>query len=157
MPLFRYFLFTGATLLGLLVLLDWYLPAAALTEAHSEIDRSVIRIHSRHKWPEAIRMDTSAPLVTAAAPIAVAVEASAPHAPPARPAQPEKPARPGKLAQADEPQAALRKSPERASQQARPTRQARRDSRLRPAMREAGQRIASYRTPDWFGWPSAGW
>ncbi|MBR0874703.1 hypothetical protein JQ633_30390 [Bradyrhizobium tropiciagri] len=147
MPLLRYFIFTAGVLLSLLFLLDWYLPAASVTEARSDIDHSVIRIHSRHKWPEAIRMDTSAPLVTAAvpAPIAVAAEASAPRTPPA------------KLTEIHEPQAALRKGPERHARRAKPTRQARREARPRPAMREVGQRVASYRTPDWFGWPSASW
>ncbi|MCA6125817.1 hypothetical protein J6500_28565 [Bradyrhizobium sp. WSM 1704] len=144
-------MFTGATLLGLLFLVDWYLPAAPLTETRNDIDRSVIRIHSRHKWPEAIRMDTSAPLVTAAAPvpIVVAAEASAPPAQPETPAHFQKPAQTGKQAQADESQATSRK--------ARSTRQARYENRRRTATREAGQRVASYRTPDWFGWPSASW
>ena len=64
MPLVRYFVFVGGMLLGLLFLADWYFPAstAATAIADNDVDRSIIRIHSSHKWPAAIQMDTRAPM-----------------------------------------------------------------------------------------------
>ena len=63
MPLGRYFVFTGSLLLALLFLADWYLPQLAPTPARAEVDRSIIRLHSRHKWPERIVIDTSLPTI----------------------------------------------------------------------------------------------
>jgi hypothetical protein len=62
MPLVRYFLFAGGTLLGLLFLVNWSFPIAASEKSAGGVDRSVIRIHSSHKWPAAVRMDTSMPM-----------------------------------------------------------------------------------------------
>jgi len=59
MPLGRYFVFAGSLLLALLFLSDWYLPPLAATPARGEVDRTVIRLRSGHKWPERIVMDTS--------------------------------------------------------------------------------------------------
>ena len=63
MPLGRYFAFTGSMLLALLFLADWYMPHLAATPARAEADRSIIRLHSRHKWPERIVIDTSLPTI----------------------------------------------------------------------------------------------
>ena len=71
MPLGRYLTFVGSMLLALLFLADWYFPKTSAEPVHADVDRSIIRIHSRHKWPEAIVFDTSqhtvrlAPVVTA--------------------------------------------------------------------------------------------
>src|SRR5581483_8496528 len=65
MPLARYFLWTGGTLLALLFVLDACLPklpAAGKTNS----DLLVIRIHSDRKWPEPIVYDTNLPTVAAA-------------------------------------------------------------------------------------------
>jgi hypothetical protein len=62
MPLVRYFLFTGGILLGLLLFTDWYFPKPISEAAAADVDRSIIRIHSGHRWPDAIRLDTSAPM-----------------------------------------------------------------------------------------------
>lgn len=62
MPVVRYFLFTGAILLGLLFWSDWYFPNVVTETAASDIDRSVIRITSRHRWPAPVRFDTGVPL-----------------------------------------------------------------------------------------------
>ena len=69
-------------LLGLLFLADWYFPTstAAPAVADNDVDRSIIRIHSRHKWPAAIRMDTAAPMPAASAAAPVMAEAKAPGA-----------------------------------------------------------------------------
>ncbi len=64
----------GAILLGLLFWTDWYFPKPAIAVAAADdIDRSVIRIHSSHRWPAAVRFDTGMPMprpdaVAAAAP-----------------------------------------------------------------------------------------
>jgi hypothetical protein len=55
MPVGRYFLFVGSALLSLLYLADWYLPRLAAEPAHSEVDRTIIRIHSEHQWRVACR------------------------------------------------------------------------------------------------------
>jgi hypothetical protein len=63
MPLLRYLTFVGSMLLALLFLADWYFPKSAPEPVHADVDRSIIRIHSRHKWPEAVVFDTSQPTV----------------------------------------------------------------------------------------------
>jgi hypothetical protein len=63
MPLGRYFVLTGTLLLALLFLADWYMPHPAAPAARAEVDRTVIRLHSGHKWPERIVIDTSLPTI----------------------------------------------------------------------------------------------
>jgi hypothetical protein len=63
MPLGRYFVFSGSVLLALLFLADWYMPQLSATPARAEVDRSIIRLHSRHRWPERIVIDTSLPTI----------------------------------------------------------------------------------------------
>jgi hypothetical protein len=63
MPLGRYFVLAGSMLLALLFLTDWYMPQLAATPARAEIDRTIIRLHSRHKWPERIVIDTTLPTI----------------------------------------------------------------------------------------------
>jgi hypothetical protein len=134
MPLVRYFVFVGGTLLGLLLLADWYFPAStsiANAVADNDIDRSIIRIHSSHKWPAAIQMDTSAPM-PAAAP--VVAEAIAPNAP----------AEHVRQAYAFEPPP--QKAPEKIRRRVKP----------RPLSRDNSQHFANYQ-PESRGWPPAGW
>jgi hypothetical protein len=60
MFLLRYFIVTGGILLGLLFLAGWYLPpSTAIDRADIDIDRTILRLHSDHKWSDAITMDTS--------------------------------------------------------------------------------------------------
>jgi hypothetical protein len=67
-PIARYFIFVGATLAALLLIADWCLPTPPPMFAHRrDIDRSIIRIKSAHKWPEKIVLDTSQPTITALA------------------------------------------------------------------------------------------
>jgi hypothetical protein len=63
MPLGRYFALTGSVLLALLFLANWCLPQQAATPARTDVDRTVIRLHSSHKWLERIVMDTSRPTI----------------------------------------------------------------------------------------------
>jgi hypothetical protein len=95
MPLVRYVLFTGGILLGLFFWTDWYFPKTAVAEASADVDRTIIRIHSSHRWPAAMRFDTSAVMpqvaasaladadIPAAAPATSARQAYAYQAPPA--------------------------------------------------------------------------
>jgi hypothetical protein len=64
MPLGRYFGFAGSLLLALLFLADWYIPKQSAAADRADVDRSIIRIHTMHKWPEAIVFDTSLPTIT---------------------------------------------------------------------------------------------
>jgi hypothetical protein len=84
MPLMRYFLFVGSTLLGLFFLVDRYFPLAASKASGGDVDRSIIRIHSSHQWPAAIQIDTSLPVPKPAQAAMVADDAppaNAAHAP----------------------------------------------------------------------------
>jgi hypothetical protein len=64
-PLGRYFIFVGSLLLGMLFISDWYLPKDSAPGFFREarVDKSIIRIKSAHKWPEAIVFDTSLPTI----------------------------------------------------------------------------------------------
>jgi hypothetical protein len=63
MPLGRYFAFMDSALLALLFLADWYMPDLSAAPSRTEVDKSIIRIHTMHKWPEAIVFDTSLPTI----------------------------------------------------------------------------------------------
>jgi hypothetical protein len=125
----------GGMLLGLLFLADWYYPmsTAATAVSDNDVDRSIIRIHSSHKWPAAVQMDTGAPM-PAAAP--VVAEASAPTAPAEHVRQ--------AYAFAPFPQ----KAPEKIRRRAKPS---------RPVARDRAEHFANYQPPDSRGWPPAGW
>jgi len=135
MPLVRYFLYVGGVLLGLLFLADWYFPTSNATTAVADnnVDRSIIRIHSSHKWPSAIQMDTSAPM-----PVAPPVVADA--APSAAPVE--------RVRQAYAFEPPPQKAPEKPRRRARAS---------RPPAREQVQHFANYQPPDSRGWPPAGW
>ena len=75
MPLGRYFVFVGSALLALLFFADHYMPVKIAPPARADVDRSIIRIHSGHKWPDAVVFDTSFPTIVPAVVAAdVAVE-----------------------------------------------------------------------------------
>lgn len=110
MPLLRYFVYVGGALTALLFVINLSLPPLVAEPARAEADRSTIRIHSQHKWPSAVVIDTTlptivppqAPVVAAAAPVArpvreafaLASEAQADRAAPAiKPAEAAKPAK----------------------------------------------------------------
>ena len=79
MPLCRYFVVVGALLLGMLFIADWYFPSASSRTLFREasFDRSIIRVKSAQKWPEAITLDTSLPTIVPPIPVlarAIAIE-----------------------------------------------------------------------------------
>src|SRR5436190_21739489 len=74
MPIRRYFAFVGSVLLMLLFVLDWYLPHPAAEADRADVDRSIIRIHSRHKWPSAVDFDTRQPTIIPPQPVVIAAE-----------------------------------------------------------------------------------
>jgi len=84
MPFRGYFLYIGSILLALLFILDWYLPPSDAGPIRSDVDRSTIRIHSVHKWPKAVAIDTTLPTIV---PPPVAMAAARAPPPPARPAR----------------------------------------------------------------------
>jgi hypothetical protein len=63
-PLGRYFFFVGSLLLAMLFLADRYLPDSPQSFVReAQVDKSIIRIKSAHKWPEPIVIDTSLPAI----------------------------------------------------------------------------------------------
>ncbi len=74
MPLFRYFIFVGGSLLALILVANAALPSAPMPEGlTSGTDLPPIRIHSERKLPERVVIDTSVPMPAGAvAPVAVA-------------------------------------------------------------------------------------
>jgi len=74
MPLFRYFIFVGGSLLALILVANAALPSAPVPEGlTSGTDLPPIRIHSERKLPERVVIDTSVPMPAGAvAPVAVA-------------------------------------------------------------------------------------
>ncbi|QOG16834.1 MULTISPECIES: hypothetical protein [Bradyrhizobium] len=77
MSLLAYFWKVGAVLLALLFLADFCLPKAPIAEK-SAADRPAIRIHSDRKLPERVILDTSMPVIVAAAPAVSVAQAAAP-------------------------------------------------------------------------------
>ena len=75
MPLLRYFLFVGGSLLALLLLANLALPTIPLSETlHSGSDLPPVRIHSEQKLPDRVVFDTSISPTTQApaTPVAIA-------------------------------------------------------------------------------------
>lgn len=58
MPLMRYFLWVGGTLVALMFIADAYGPKLPATEM-AATDLPVIRIQSDQKWPDRVVYDTS--------------------------------------------------------------------------------------------------
>jgi hypothetical protein len=66
MPVLRYFLFVGGSLLALLFAVDAYVPkepVVTAAEASAPTDNPTLRIRSDRKWPERIVFDTSVPTI----------------------------------------------------------------------------------------------
>jgi len=61
-PLGRYFVFVGSLILAMLFFADQYLSdshSQAFQREARDVDRSIIRISSAHRWPERIVFDTN--------------------------------------------------------------------------------------------------
>lgn len=66
MPVLRYFVFVGGTLLALLLVCNAVFPQAPLpTTLKSASDLPTVRIKSERKWPERVVFDTTMPSVAA--------------------------------------------------------------------------------------------
>ena len=81
MPVARYFLFVGGTLLALLFALDAFVPQQTVLAGNAapSINKTVVRIRSDQKLPERVVYDTSLPTIVP--PAAATQIAAAPAAP----------------------------------------------------------------------------
>lgn len=60
MPLFQYFGWVGSFLLAALLATNWCLPAPIGLQSGVPLDQKIsIRIHTDHKWPERVVLDTT--------------------------------------------------------------------------------------------------
>ena len=60
MPVFQYFGWIGSFLLATLLVANWCLPAPIAPHAGVPLDQKIkIRIHTDHKWPERVVLDTT--------------------------------------------------------------------------------------------------
>jgi hypothetical protein len=61
MPVLQYFGWVGSFLLATLLAANWCLPAPIAPHAGVPLDQKIkIRIHTDHKWPERVVLDTTA-------------------------------------------------------------------------------------------------
>jgi hypothetical protein len=81
MPIFRYFLFIGGTLLALLFAADFVWPVSPVTQAVATAgyDQPLIRIRSDRHLPDRVVLDTSQP--TIAAPVVKTAAVTVPQPP----------------------------------------------------------------------------
>jgi hypothetical protein len=63
MPIARYMVWVGTSLLALLFVANWCFPEAPRDSAHEAIDKPVIRIASVEHQPESIFIDTNQPTI----------------------------------------------------------------------------------------------
>jgi hypothetical protein len=70
MPIARYFAFVGGTLLALLLAVNWYFADGTAGSSTLPVEYAPalpqaedfnIRIHSDHRWPEKLLLDTELP------------------------------------------------------------------------------------------------
>ena len=63
MPIARYIVWVGTSLLALLFVANWFLPPPQLELAHEAIDKPIIRIASIQQPPERVVIDTNQPTI----------------------------------------------------------------------------------------------
>ena len=63
MPVVRYIVWVGTSLLALLFVANWFLPESLPEPAHETIDKPVIRITSIQRPPERVVIDTNQPTI----------------------------------------------------------------------------------------------
>lgn len=77
MPIARFFVFVGGALLALLLAVDWYVADGVAGSSTLPVEYAPalpqagefsIRIHSDHKWPEKLLLDTELPRLSPPAP-----------------------------------------------------------------------------------------
>jgi hypothetical protein len=78
MPIVRYMVWVGSSLLVLLLVANWCFSEAPREAAHEAIDKPVIRIASVQQPPESVFIDTNQPTIV---PPPVPVENAIPEAP----------------------------------------------------------------------------
>jgi hypothetical protein len=78
MPIVRYMVWVGASLLALVLLANWCFSEAPREAAHEAIDKPVIRIASVQQPPESVFIDTNQPTIV---PPPMPVEDAIPEAP----------------------------------------------------------------------------
>ena len=60
MPVFQYFGWVGSFLLAALLAANWCFPAPVTPQSDVPLDQKIsIRIHTDHKWPERVVLDTT--------------------------------------------------------------------------------------------------
>ena len=60
MPVFQYFGYVGSFLLAALLAANWCFPAPIAPQSDVPLDQKVrIRIHTDHKWPDRVVLDTT--------------------------------------------------------------------------------------------------
>jgi hypothetical protein len=62
MPILRYIVWVGTSLLALLFVANWFLPEPPQEAAHEAIEKPVIRIASVQRPPDSIFIDTDQPM-----------------------------------------------------------------------------------------------
>jgi hypothetical protein len=63
MPIARYIVWVGTSLLALLFVVNWFLPELPREAAHEAIEKPVIRIASAQHPPEPVFIDTNQPTI----------------------------------------------------------------------------------------------
>jgi hypothetical protein len=63
MPILRYIVWVGTSLLALLFVANWFLPDAPQEAVHETIEKPVILIASVQRPPESVFIDTSQPTI----------------------------------------------------------------------------------------------
>jgi hypothetical protein len=63
MPVARYIVWVGTSLLALLFVANWFLPEPSREAAHETIERPVIRIASVQRPPDPVLIDTNQPTI----------------------------------------------------------------------------------------------
>jgi hypothetical protein len=76
MPILRYIVWVGTSLLALLFVANWFLPDPPQEAAHETIEKPVIRIASVQRPPESVFIDTDQPTIV---PPPMLAEGAIPH------------------------------------------------------------------------------
>jgi hypothetical protein len=98
MPLFAYFGWVGSFLLAALLAVNWCLPAPIAPQSGVPLDQKIsIRIHTDHKWPERVVLDTTGTMAAQKAGVETRIGGNEPAADAARLAAREDPIFPSRL------------------------------------------------------------